>query len=190
MFFFKKALYHEITPKLEQVQGNFINKNNKYRAEKSILLSHLNNEVSSLKSFCKKLYSLCTELKQMIGKFLYLVIINHINTLKHKERLASSKTKNKKLKKLIRNNTSASIYKVPIMNLYNYELSDIESKELEMGLEYSFVDKNKRLKQQPAVNIETVSHSLTKYLENNKVEDFHDFLRAYTDIFTKNIYVT
>ena len=76
------------------------------------------------------------------------------------------------------------------MNLYNYELSDIEPKELEMGLEYSFVDKNKRLKQQLAVNIETVSHSATKYLENNKVEDFHDFLRAYTDIFMKNIYAT
>ena len=180
MFFFKKALYHEITPKLEQVQGNFVNKNNKYRAEKSILLSHLNNQVSSLKSFCKKLYSLCTELKQLIEKFLYLVIINHINTLQYKERLASSKTKNKKLKKLIRNNTSASIYKVPIINL----------KKLEMGLEYSFVDKNKRLKQQLAVNIETVSHSTTKYVENNKVEDFHDFLRAYTDIFTKNIYAT
>ena len=69
-------------------------------------------------------------------------------------------------------------------------MPDTECKELEMGLEYSFVDKNKRLKQQLAVNIETVSHSTTKYVENNKVEDFHDFLRAYTDIFTKNIYAT
>ena len=66
----------------------------------------------------------------------------------------------------------------------------MERKELEMGLEYSFVDKNKRLKQQLAVNMETVSHSAIKYVENNKVEDFHEFLRAYTDIFTKNIYAT
>ena len=179
--FIKKALYHEITPKFAQVQGNFINKNSKYKAEKSILLSHLNDHVRSLKSLCKKHYSLCTELKQLTGKFLYLVIINHINTLQYKERLASIKTKNKKLKKLIQNNTSASKYKVPIINLSNYELSGIERKELEMGLEYSFVDKGKRLKQQLAVNMETISNSAIKCVEDNKVEEF---LRAYSEIFT------
>ena len=49
--FIKKALYHKITPKSAQVQGNFINKNNKYKAEKGILLSHLNDYVWSFKSF-------------------------------------------------------------------------------------------------------------------------------------------
>ena len=73
------------TPKFAQVQGNFINKNNKYKEEKRILLSHLNDHVCSLKSLCKRHYSLCTELKQLTGKFLYLVIINHINTLQFKE---------------------------------------------------------------------------------------------------------
>ena len=138
----------------------------------------------------KKHYSLCTEHIQLTGIFLYLVIINHINTLQYKERLASIKTKNKKLKKLIRNNKSASKYKVPIIDLSNYELSDIKRKELEMDLKYSFVDKNKRLKQQLAVNMETISNSPTKCVEGNKVEDFHEFLRAYTDIFSKNIYAT
>ena len=122
--FIKKALYHEST-----------------------LLSHLNDHVCSLKSLCKKHDLLCTELKQLTGKFLYLVFISYINTLQYKERLASVKTKNKKLKKLIQNTTSASKYKVPIINLSNYELSDIERKELEMGLEYIFVEKSKRLKQ-------------------------------------------
>ena len=153
-----------------------INKNDKYKAKKSILLSHLNDHVCSLKSFCKKHYSLYTEFKQLTGKFLYLVIINNINALQYKERLVSIKTKNRKLKRLIQNNTTVSNQKVPITNLSNYELSDIERKELEMGLEYSFVDKNKRLKQQLAVNMETVSHSATKYVEDNKVEGFHEFL--------------
>ena len=121
--------------------------------------------------------------------FFYLVIINYINTLHYKERrLASIKIKNKKLKKLIQNNTQASKQKVPIINLSNYELSDIEHKELEVGSEYKFVDKNKWLKQQLAVNMETVSHSSTKYVEGNKVEDFRGLLRALTDIFMKNIY--
>ena len=138
---------------------------------------------------CKK-HSFCTELKQLTGKFLYLVIINHINALQYKDQLVSIKTKNKKLKRLIQNTTPVSKYKVPIINLSNYELSDTEHKQLEMGLEYSFRDKNKCLKQQLAVNMETVSYSGTEYVEDNKVEDFHELLRAYTDIFRKNIYAT
>ena len=90
----------------------------------------------------------------------------------------------------MQNNTSSSKYKVPIINLSNYELSDIECKELEMGLEYSFVDKGKRLKQQLAVNMETITNSAIKCVEDNKVQDFHEFLRACTNIFTKNIFAT
>ena len=56
-----------------------------------------------------------------------------------------------------------------------------------MGLECTFVEKNKRLKQQLAVNMETLSN---KFVDENRGEDFHNFLRAYTDIFTKNIYAT
>ena len=74
-----------------------------------------------------------------------------------------------------------------MLKLSNYDLSDVERKELEMGLEYSFVDKNKRLKQQLAVNMETVSLSATKYVEGNKVEDFHEFLGTYTNTFRINI---
>ena len=118
---------------------------------------------------CKTHYSPCTELEQLTGKFLYLVIINHNNTLRYIERLASIKTKNKKLEKLIQNYTPASKNKVPIINLSNYELSYTECKELEMVfyLEYSFVDKNTWLKQQLAINMETVSHSPIKYNEKN-----------------------
>ena len=118
--FIKKPLYHEIRPKFAQVQGNFINKNDKYKAQKSILLSHLNDHVCSLKILCKIHYCLCTELKQLTGKFLYLIITNHINILQYKEQLSSIKTKNKKLKKLIQNYTPTSKYKVTITNLSNY----------------------------------------------------------------------
>ena len=59
-----------------------------------------------------------------------------------------------------------------------------------MGLEYSFVDKGKRFKQQLAVNMETIANSAIKCAEDNKVQDFHEFLRACTNIFTKNIFAT
>ena len=61
-----------------------------------------------------------------------------------------------------------------------------------MGLECTFVEKNKRLKQQLAVNMETLSNFTlsNRFVDENRGEDFHNFLRAYTDIFTKNIYAT
>ena len=41
--FIKKALHHEVTPKFAQVKGNFINVNDRYKSEKRILLSHLDD---------------------------------------------------------------------------------------------------------------------------------------------------
>ena len=48
--FIKKALFNEVTPKFAQVRGNFINKNDKYKPERIILLSHLNYNVIGLKA--------------------------------------------------------------------------------------------------------------------------------------------
>ena len=39
-----------------------------------------------------------------------------------------------------------------------------------------------------AANLETIAKKVTPNLEPNQREDFHEFLRAYTDIFSKNIY--
>ena len=40
----KKALYHVVTQKFAQVHGNFINKNDKTKSERGILLSHHSND--------------------------------------------------------------------------------------------------------------------------------------------------
>ena len=37
-------------------------------------------------------------------------------------------------------------YKVPIINLSDHKLSETERKQLQLGLEYSFVNKNQNLK--------------------------------------------
>ena len=55
------------------------------------------------------------------------------------------------------------------------------------GEDNSFVDKNKYIKQNLAAEFESIADRVTPYLENNIKEDFHEFLRAYTDIFTKNV---
>ena len=59
-----------------------------------------------------------------------------------------------------------------------------------MGLEVSFVDKNKHLKKQLAANFETHLHRASDCVHHQNLENCHEFLRAYTDIFTKNVYAT
>ena len=78
-------------------------------------------------------------------------------------------------------------FKVPVVNLSS-ELSVKERKQLDMGLEFSFVDKNRHLKKQLAANFETLSLRANDFFHHQNLEDFHEFLRAYTNIYTKDVY--
>ena len=40
------------------------------------------------------------------------------------------------------------------------------------------------------MNLETLASQASSFVDHTKLEDFHEFLRAYADIFTKNIYAT
>ena len=80
-----------------------------------------------------------------------------------------------------------SNYRVPIINLSDYDLSEVEHKQLQLHLEYSFVNKNRDLKKNLAANLETLASQASSFVD---YKDFHEFLRAYTNIFTKNIYAT
>ena len=80
--------------------------------------------------------------------------------------------------------------KVPIINLSDYKLSEIKRKQLQLGLECSFVNKNRDLKKNLAVELETIASQASPFIDQTKFEDFHEFLWAYTDIFTKNIHAT
>ena len=83
-----------------------------------------------------------------------------------------------------------SNYRVPIINLSDYELSELERKQLQLGLEYSFVNKDRNLKKNLAANLETLASQASSFVSHTKLEDFHELLPPYTDIFTKNIYAT
>ena len=52
----------------------------------------------------------------------------------------------------------------------------------------NFVDKNKNVRKLIAVSFEEVAGKVTPTIDNDQREKFHEFLRAYTDIFTKNVY--
>ena len=90
---------------------------------------------------------------------------------------------------MIQTKTPMSNCKVPISILSDYKLSEIERKQLELDLEYSFVNKNRDLKKNLAANLETIASQASPFLNQTKLGDFHEFLRAYTDIFTKNVHV-
>ena len=127
--FIKKVLYHEIIPKFARVNANFINKKDQYKSEKSILCSHLNEHVLTLKSLVSKHYVLKEKLKQVTGQLLYTSIMNYIEKTQYHERINSIKSKSYKLKQLISEKTPPSKYKVAIVNLSCYGLSELERKQ-------------------------------------------------------------
>ena len=170
--FIKKALYHEVIPKFARVNGNFINKNEQYKSERSVLCSYLNEHVHTSKSLVSK-HVLKDKLKQVTGQLLYISIINYIHKVQYHERINSIKSKSYKLKRLIREKTPPSKFKAPIVNLSSYDMSELERKQLHLGLEYSFVDKPKHLKKSIAANFEIVSHRVSESINHDKLEDFY-----------------
>ena len=97
----------------------------------------------------------------------------------------SFKTENYKLKRLIQTKTPMSNYNIPMSNLSDDNLSEVEPKQLQLGLEYSFVNKIRGLKKKLAANLETIASQASPFVDQTKLEDFHEFLQAYTGIFTK-----
>ena len=76
-----------------------------------------------------------------------------------------------------------------MINLPPIELTSDEINQFKFRFHYSFVDKNKNIKHL-ANNFEPLVDKITENLDSHKREDFHEFLRAYVDIFTKNVYAT
>ena len=98
----------------------------------------------------------------------------------------SFKTKNKKLKNLIRLKKQVVIkhYSVPIINISKYVLSSKKEEQLKLCLNHSLVDKNKNIKILLAPNMERSTEKVRSSLDLDQLENFHEFMSAYTDIFT------
>ena len=52
------------------------------------------------------------------------------------------------------------------------------------------VDESKNMKKHLAANFESLADKITENLDSHKREEFHELLRAYVDIFTKNAHAT
>ena len=78
-------------------------------------------------------------------------------------------------------------YSVPVVNLSNNYLTRKERVQSSFGLERSFMDKNRHIKKNLAVNLEIVTQKVAGSLDKKVQQDFHEFLRVHTDILTKKV---
>ena len=69
---------------------------------------------------------------------------------------------------------------VPIVNLTKYVLSIVKRSQLELGLEYSFINKVKNQRKFLAANLELIYQR-----DQGMKEVFHEFLGGYTDILSR-----
>ena len=81
-------------------------------------------------------------------------------------------------------------YSVPIINLSSYTLNDSEYNQLKFGLNHCFINKDKHIKKDIATNMESLAYSASKQVDPSQLENFHEFLRGYTYIFSKNVLST
>ena len=96
-------------------------------------------------------------------------------------------TKNKKLLKLIGRSdevhyTNAS---VPVINLSSVEYS---TECFRHGLDHSYIDKNKYVKRNIAVEFEALALSVDGAVKPENKEAFHEFLRSHTNTFSQNVF--
>ena len=70
----------------------------------------------------------------------------------------------------------------------NLSSASLDLSLLKYGLCQSFVDKHKYVKQNVAVEMESVALSLDNYVDVSMKETFHEFLRSSTNIISNNIY--
>ena len=69
-------------------------------------------------------------------------------------------------------------------------LIDIDTSSLKYGLNHSFIDKNKFIKRDLAVEFESLVTSVDELVTQEQEEEFHEFLQHTTDLLAQNVYHT
>ena len=109
-----------------------------------------------------------------------LCIVNIISALR-KENKSQLRYKNSNTFRLIPRKKD-SRYQIPVLNL---STENINTTPLRYGLHHSFTDKNKYVKKNVAVELETLAGFLDPHVTHREKESFHEYLRSATIIITK-----
>ena len=141
-----------------------INRNDKLRAEQTILKSHLLKHKKHLQTLCLGHDAISSKIKLNYGwTFRKLCVINIISAL-HKENKLQLRCKNSKLFRLIPRKKDSE-YHVPVFNL---STENINTTPLRYGLHHSFTNKNKNVKRNVAVELETLARFLDPHITTEK----------------------
>ena len=148
--------------------------------------SHLNKHFNDIRDLRLEYNTVKDKLEGEIGPMTTDIMLKSIS-----KSLQIQKTKNKKLFNLTKIRTKEKVdYKVPIVNLWNYQLNEKEYDQLKMGLNHCFINKDKNKKRHIAANMESIPYIASEKVDQNDLENFREFLRGYTDIFMKNVIST
>ena len=190
--FVKKVIHLEITPKFARVKGNFASPKDKWRAEKSILEASLRQHYKDMNILIRKMKEEEGKIRDSHSPLFFRFVERRISMELRKERLQSFRTKNKKIDRLKKEKIpkKQDSYRVPIINLSNVTLTDEQTEALRYGMHHSYIDRNKYIKQNLAVEIEALVDSTNGKVRQEDKENYHEFLIKYTNIFSKNVYDT
>ena len=182
--FVQKSLHHKVVPTFARLKGQFINRNDKLRAEQAILKSHLLEHKKHLRTLCLGHDEISNKMKSNYGRtFHKLCIVNIISALR-KENKSQLLCKNSKLFRLIPRKKD-SRYQVPVLNL---STENVNTRPLRYGLHHSFTNKNKYVKRNVAVELEISAVFLDPHVTHREKEFFYEYLRSATNIITKHVY--
>ena len=174
----EQSLFHGVIPTLAKVKGQFLNERDRWKSSDIILKSQLHKHK-------KLLFRLIEEhgnYRQITNSVLLHKLLNNfvLKTLRNENTFQLS-TKNKKLRNLRPKQSSYNSSKVPIIHLSSMQSIDIS--HMEHHLKQCFVDKNKYIKKDIAVEFETLCSSVDKDISPDDKENFHEFLRLATNTF-------
>ena len=187
--FIKKSLFSNITPTFTKVQGQFKNNNTRTTAEKEIMINHLTKHHNDIRHLKLQYDDTRNKIQSNIGIIFTKMLIRFIESSLRTERLNSFKVKNNKIFSLIKRKPVPKYpeYKVPIINLSSHHLTDTDYRQLKFSLNHSFINKDKNVKKDIATHMESLADTALKKVENIQLQNFHEFLKGYTDIFSKNV---
>ena len=107
------------------------------------------------------------------------------------ERLESFRTQNNKLFNLTKRREKEKVdYKVLIINLSNNQWNEKEYDQLKIGLNHCLINRDKNIKKHIAANMESIVYIASEKVDQNDLENFHEFLWGCTDVFAKNVIST
>ena len=96
--FINKAIHNKFIPKFDEVEGQFLNINDKHDSKMKTLNSHLLENKRNLSSLTSTLREYRDDLIIRFGKIFASILEHNIFKINRTERIKPFKTKNKKLK--------------------------------------------------------------------------------------------